>query len=407
VSPPSFAGVLIVAAVAFLVPLLLALAPRVHLPAGALELAVGIAIGPGLGWVEPDAAITVLAALGLAFLLFLAGLEVDLAHVSGGLLRRAGLAFLASAALAAAVGYALQGAALVDSGLFVAIVLSGSYLGAIATLIHDLGAAGSEVGRLTIAGAAVANVAAVVLLTLFASGEASEVGGRLVLLAALVGVAGAVTLGVWQLERSRRLSAALSRLGDTSAQIRVRGAFVLLVGFVALARPLGVEVILAAFTAGVVLGLIDRDAMRTHPQLQIKLDGAGYGFFIPVFLVAAGLNFDLDGLVESPSHLLMAPLFLAALLVVRGLPALLYRPLVGGPQALAAGLMQSISLPLIVVATQVGEELGAVDPPTAAALVAAGLASLVILPEAAGAALRRGEGRTALPAAHGDLRGGR
>src|SRR5437588_239828 len=82
-----------------------------------VELAVGIAIGPaGLGWVTPDAAIQVLAALGLAYLLFLAGLEVDLAHLRGPLLRRAWLGFGASLILAVGIGYALQGAGLVGDG---------------------------------------------------------------------------------------------------------------------------------------------------------------------------------------------------------------------------------------------------------------------------------------------------
>src|SRR6266508_1579188 len=129
----SFTGLLIVAAVAFAVPLVLALLPRMRLSAGVAELAIGIAIGPsGLGWVEVDEPIRVLAALGLAYLLFLAGLEVDLVHLRGRPLRVAGLGFAASVILAVGVGYALQGAGLVGNGAIVAVVLSASYLGAIA-----------------------------------------------------------------------------------------------------------------------------------------------------------------------------------------------------------------------------------------------------------------------------------
>ncbi|MDX6554756.1 MAG: hypothetical protein QOD86_951 [Miltoncostaeaceae bacterium] len=394
---PSFTGVVIVAAVAFAVPLLLALVPRVHVPAGALELAAGIAIGPSaLGWVEPDAAIAVLAALGLAFLLFLAGLDVA-ALVSPGdrALRSAGVAFLASAALAAVAGLALQGAGLVGSWAFAAIVLSGTHLAAVATLAHDAGIAGSEVGRLTLAGGAVANVAAVALLSLHSADHAGEAGARLLLIGALGAAAVAAVLAARGLARWRRLTAAVMAQGDTSAQLRVRGAFVLLAGFVALGEALGVEAVLAAFAAGLVLGLIDRDAVRSHPQLRVKLDGAGHGFFIPVFLVAAGLSFDLDGLLESPRHLALAPVFLACLLLVRGLPALLHRPRVGARGALAVGLMQSISLPLIVVAARVGEEMGTLDPRAGAAMIVAGLASYVVLPEAAKAVLRRSDAAAA------------
>jgi len=393
----SFTGLLAVAAVAFAVPLALGLAPRLRLPAGATELVVGIAIGPSaLGWVEIDGAIEVLAALGLAFLLFLAGLELDPAHLRGRPLRLAGLAYLTSLVLAGAVGLALQGAGLVDDGVFVAIALSATSLGAVAITVGDAGEAGSDLGRVTLAGAALANVGAVVLLSLFFSEEGGGTGARLVLLGALVALAAVVVVAIRGLERSRRLAAALLRLQDTSAQVRVRGAFVLLVGSVALAAQLGVEAILAAFAAGAVLALVDRDAMRTHPQLMIKLEGAGFGFFIPVFMVAAGLRFDLDALLEDPETLVLAPMLALALLLVRGAPALLYRPLVGARRAAAAGLLQATSLPFIVVAVEIGRETGSIGEGVGAALIAAGLVSLFLFPEAARAALAGGGDEPAL-----------
>jgi len=393
----SFTGLLAVAAVAFAVPLALGLAPRLRLPAGATELVVGIAIGPSaLGWVEIDRAIEVLAALGLAFLLFLAGLELDPAHLRGRPLRLAGLAYLTSLVLAGAVGLALQGAGLVDDGVFVAIALSATSLGAVAITVGDAGEAGSDLGRVTLAGAALANVGAVVLLSLFFSEEGGGTGARLVLLGALVALAAALVVAIRGLERSRRLAAALLRLQDTSAQVRVRGAFVLLVGSVALAAQLGVEAILAAFAAGAVLALVDRDAMRTHPQLMIKLEGAGFGFFIPVFMVAAGLRFDLDALLEDPETLVLAPMLALALLLVRGAPALLYRPLVGARRAAAAGLLQATSLPFIVVAVEIGRETGSIGEGVGAALIAAGLVSLFLFPEAARAALAGGGDEPAL-----------
>jgi Kef-type K+ transport system membrane component KefB len=167
VGDPSFTGLVIVAAVAFAVPPALAFVPRLHLSAGVLELGIGIVIGSAvLGWVELDEPIRVLSTIGLAFLLFLAGLEVDPGHVRGRLLRVAGIAYAASIALAVGVGYALQGAGLVKNGPVVAVILASSYLGAVATTIADSGEAGSDLARLTLAGAAIANVATVVLLSL-------------------------------------------------------------------------------------------------------------------------------------------------------------------------------------------------------------------------------------------------
>src|SRR5437867_3287410 len=148
-----------------------------------------------------------------------------------------------------------------------------------------------------------------------------------------------------------RISAVVVRLQDTTAQIRVRGAMLLLIAFVALAGRFGLETILGAFLAGVVLSVVDRDAMRTHPNFRVKLEGIGYGFLVPVFFVSSGVTFDVGALFSSPSTILRTPLFLVALLAVRGLPALLYRPIVGGRRTVAAALLQATSLPFIVVAT--------------------------------------------------------
>src|SRR3954469_24190084 len=86
--PVSFTGVAIVAAVAFLVPLLLGLIPQLRLPSAVVEIVAGIVIGPSvLGWVKDDVAIHVIALMGLAVLLFLSGLEIDFARLRGPLLR--------------------------------------------------------------------------------------------------------------------------------------------------------------------------------------------------------------------------------------------------------------------------------------------------------------------------------
>jgi len=212
-------------------------------------------------------------------------------------------------------------------------------------------------------------------------------------------VIAAVGLAVARAERSMRLTAVLTRLQDTTAQIRVRGAMVLLLGFVAMAETFGLETILGAFMAGAVLALVDRDEMKTHPNFRLKLEAMGFGLFVPVFFVASGLAFDLEALFSSASTVLRIPIFVAALLVVRGLPALLYRGIVGDRRRLvAAGMLQATSLPFIVAATRIGVALGMVSEATAAALVAAGLVSVVLFPVIALSLLRR-SASAAAPAA--------
>lgn len=376
----SLTGVLVVAAVAFAVPLLLGLAPALRLPAVVLEIVAGVVIGPSvLGAVEVDAALQVLALIGLAFLLFLARLEIDLEGLRGGPLGLAATGFALSLAIAFRIAFALWAGGLVGAPVLVAIVLCATSLGIVVPVLVDAGQARGPLGQLVIA-ASIADFGAIILLSLYFSREATSIGARLLLFGAfaLLVIAAAVALAA--AGRLKRLGAVLTRLQDTSAQIRVRGAFLLLVGFAVLAQPFGLEVILGAFLAGTILVLLDRDRAMTHPQFRGKLEAVGFGVFITFFFVTSGMELDLRALFEGGGSALLIPVFLLALLLARGLPAWLYRVRIGTRGTVAAGLLHATSLPFIVAATEIGRELGALDPATGAAFVVAGLLSVVLFP---------------------------
>jgi Kef-type K+ transport system membrane component KefB len=390
---PSFDNLLVVSAVAFAAPFVLGFFPKLRLPSVVLEIVAGIVIGPAaLGLVEVDQAVEVVALIGLAFVLFLAGLEIEFDKLRGPVLRLTALAFAVSFAIAVGVGLVLSAAGLVETPLLVAIILCATSLGVLVPVLKDAGEISTTFGQLIIGAASIADFGAIILLSVFFSGEGGA-GSALVLIGLLV-VLGAVTFIVIRgAERSMAIRADLLRLQDTTAQIRVRGAVVLFVGFVAAAEALGLEVILGAFVAGAVLSLVDRDEVMTHPDFRRKLEAMGFGFFIPVFFVSSGVRFDLDALLADASNIAMVPIFLAALVAVRGLPALLYRRLIGGRRAAVAGLMQATSLPFIVAATAIGIELDLLSGAEAAALIAAGLMSVLIFPLTGLTLLRQGGGK--------------
>jgi Kef-type K+ transport system membrane component KefB len=396
----SFNGVAIVAAVALGAPLALGLFPKIRLPAIVLEIVLGIAIGPQvLGWVSIDTPIQVLSLLGLAFLLLLAGLEVEYDHLRGRLLRLAALGYALSFGIALLIGLGLDTGGLIRSPLLVAILLSATSLGIVIPVLKDAGQVSTQFGQLVVAGASIAEIATIVLLSLFFSEETSSVGVRLVLLGLFGLFVVAVGVAVLGAEHSTRISATLLRLQDTTAEIRIRAAFALLAVFVVLAEELGLEAILGAFFAGAIIKLVDRDRAMTHPEFRHKLEAVGYGVFVPFFFVATGVSLDLEALFASGETIARVPIFLGALLVARGLPALVYRPLVTPTQTAAAGLLQATSLSVLVVAGQIGVQLDLIRPATYAALVAAGLLSVVLFPAAALRLLRDAE-RKAEPTAN-------
>jgi Kef-type K+ transport system membrane component KefB len=383
-----FTNLLVVALIALAAPLCLGFVPRLRMPAVVLEIVAGVVVGPSvLDWVEADLVVSIVAVLGLAFLLFLAGLEIDLARLRGSVLRLALLGYLVTLALGLAVGGGLDGLGWVGSPVLVAVALSATSLGLVVPVLKDAGRLDSTLGQTVVAAASVADFAAIVLLSLFFSTSESGTGTRVALLllfAALVAVTAAAALTV---SHSMSLSAVVTRLQDTTAEIRVRAAVLLLVGFVALAAKLGLETILGAFLAGAVVGLVDRDT-SSHPHFRIKLEALGYGFLIPVFFVSSGLRLDLAGLLDDPSALARVPVLAVALLVVRGAPALLLARQHDRRSVAAAGLLQATSLPFLVTASQIGVATGTMSQTTAAALVCAGLLSVVAYPALALALLR-------------------
>lgn len=144
----------------------------------------------------------------------------------------------------------------------------------------------------------------------------------------------------------------------------------------------GLESILGAFLAGAVIGIVDRDG-STHPRFRVKLAAIGNGFLIPVFFVTAGLRLNVRELFDSPSAVLRLFVFLIALPVVRGLPALLYRRRFGGRRAAAIGLLQATTLSVIVGATQIGVQTGLISPVNAVALTCAAVLSVLFFPPVA------------------------
>ena len=386
---------LLVAAVAFAAPFLLGLRPGLRLPSVVLEIVAGIVIGPSvLGLVALDPTLELIALIGLAFVLFLAGLEIEFDMLRGTVLRLTALGFAASFAIALLVALGLRAGGLIESPLLVAIILCATSLGVLIPVLKDAGEIGTTFGQLVIAAASVADFGAIILLSIFFSGEGGT-GSTLLLLGSLFVLAAVVYGAVKGAGRSMRIRADLLRLQDTTAQIRVRAALVLFVGFAAVAEQLGLEVILGTFIAGAVLGLVDRDEVMTHPDFRRKLEAIGFGFFIPVFFVTTGVRFDLQALTASTEAAAMVPILLIALFAARGLPALFYKHLIDDKHVAAAALMQATSLPFIVAASTIGVELRLIDPAESAALIGAGLLSVLLFPLAALIALRSSNARVA------------
>ncbi len=372
-----YTSFIIVAVIAFLAPLIRGLAPMILVPAIVLELVGGIIVGPhGIGIASSTVPVKVFATVGLACLLFLAGREIQVDRLRGPLLTTSLAGFAISLVLAFGCASLFHAVGLVKTPLLVAIVLVATSLSIIIVPLKDAHETDSNWGQQVIAAAAIAEFGAVILLSFFYSGERAGPWTEIFHLSLFVVLAALLFFSLTQGAHFKRLTDAIKRLEGTSAQIGVRGDFALIAVVAGVATQLGLETILAAFTVGVIRGMTSGHDERREE----RLDAVTLGIFIPFFFVDSGMHFDLGALTSSFSSFIRLPLFVVAVLIVRALPALIYRSRFATRRTAAAGLLQATSLSFIVVATQIGLMLGIMYPATATALVGAGLITVMIFP---------------------------
>jgi Kef-type K+ transport system membrane component KefB len=380
VPPESYTSLLAVAAIALAAPLLVTLVPRVRFPSVVLEIVIGILVGPSvLGWVRVDAPVAVLSLIGLSFLLFLGGLELNVSALRGRMgriLGAYGVTWVIAVGCAALVVH-------IDSGnetLFTAIVLTSSSVGMVVPVLRDAGETFTPYGQLILAATSVGEFGAILALALFYSENGASFGTQLFLLGTFALLVVVLAVGLARVERSPRFAHQLAEQGESSAQLGVRVAILVLAVFVALSHNLGFEAVLGAFVAGALLRITDPEERLTNERLRSKLDGIGYGFLIPAFFVTAGLQFNAQALVDHPHAFLVVFMLVVFFFVARAGPAFLYRRLYDARRAAAAGLLQATSLSVPVVAVRLGMQLHNLDADTAAAIITAGLVTVLVFP---------------------------
>lgn len=373
--------------VAVAAPLLVDLL-RVPVPDAVAMILIGIAIGgSGLGWVRVDGGVELLASLGLAYLLFVAGLEIRIDMLRGPALATGLGAFGLSAAIAVGLSLALYAAGLITNvGVIVATLLTTS-LGIVVVVLKDTGMLDTPVGQLTLLGGLLGDFTSVALISVIAPADGASWGSTLIGLA-IFGTVGIVfALALLRLSAVEALRRALARRVGGATQLGVRLAVVAMVGFAALGQVVGLEAILGAFVAGVAVSAISDRAQGTGAT-RMKIEVIGFGLLVPIFFVTAGVTFDLAALASSPADLVLVPVLLVAMIVTRALPTLLFGRMLTKREVLASGLLLSTKLTFVVAVVQVASTAGQVTPATASALITAAIITVVVLPTVATWTLR-------------------
>jgi Kef-type K+ transport system membrane component KefB len=384
--------VLILAA-AFIAPFLSDhLARWIAIPSVVLELLLGVLLGPVvLGWAHQGEVVTAISDLGLSMLMFLAGYEIDFGRIRGRPLRLAVFGWLISLAggLVIALGIVtwLHGSASDDlvahdnaAALVIGLAITTTALGTILPPLRDAGLLPTALGARVLAVGALGEFGPIVAVALLLT---TSNPARTALL--LVGFVVLALAGLWLATRRRppRLARLITATLGTSTQVAVRLAMLVVVFMLWVALRLGLDALVGAFSAGIIIKAFLGTGDHTEAEVvESKLEGIGFGFLVPFFFVMSGVKLDLKALLSSPADAATIPVFLVLFLLVRGLPTLvLYRKdslAKTGRNALA--LFASTQLPMVVVITSIGVQAGAIKASTAAALVTAGMLSVLIFP---------------------------
>jgi len=310
-------------------------------------------------------------------LFFLAGNEIDFQRIRGRALNRSIVGWLISLVAGVVIGILIAPSA--AAGVFIGVALTSTALGTLMPVLRDAGEMRTPFGLAVIALGAVGEFGPLIAISLFLSGR--KPGAATVVLIGFVLITGAA---IYLASRGThiRLRALITATLHTSGQFAVRLVLLLLLSLVALSIALGIDMLLGAFAAGVITKLLLRDATPEDAEaIESKLEAIGFGFLVPVFFVNTGVTFDLESLLSSTQALLLLPVFLLLLLIVRGLPGLFSAPINAVPaDKRAIVLFCATGLPIIVAVTNIGLDSGDLPAGTAAALVGAGMLSVLLFP---------------------------
>jgi Kef-type K+ transport system membrane component KefB len=373
----SVGTLVLIALAAVLAPVLSELTGAIAVPEIVIQIGLGILMGPYvLGIAHVTNVVTGLSDLGLTFLIFLAGYELDLQKIKGRPLELAAAGWAISLAIGAGVAFALVSSGLARDTVVVGLALTTTALGTLVPMLRDAHVMDTRFGAYISAIGTVGEFGPIVAVALLLTNKDPLLTS--LLLVAFITLAVATVLLAARAQPPR-LVHMLSRHLESSAQLPVRVALLFIVLLVLLAETLGLDVLLGAFAAGIVVRLFS--AGGEIAAVRGKLEAIGFGFLIPVFFVVSGIQFDAHVFVRDPSELWRVGLFLVLMLVARGVPVfLLYLKVLIPSERVPMALLSATGLPLIVVITSIAVSEGRMRAVNAASLVAAGMLSVLLFP---------------------------
>ena len=376
----SLTSLMIVVAIAFVIPILLHQLRLKALPVVVAEILAGLIIGrSGFNIIEDNAWLELLSLFGFIYLMFLSGMEIDFSSFK----RKAKLGnkapnplivsliiFVAILILSygLSVGFVYMG--FISDPYLMTIIIATISLGVVMPVLKERQMISTPYGQTLLLITVISDFVTMILLAVYISALGDSMNSMLLLLVFFVAVI-AVYFFIKRFQNWKILEA----LVKGTAQLGTRGVFALILLFVVMSENMGVENILGAFLAGVIVSLL-----APNKAFQHSLETFGYGFLIPIFFVMTGVKLNIWELFSNFQILLFIPFLLLAIFLSKFIPVLLLRGWYGWRETFSAGILLSSTLSLVIATATVALELELISESMHGALILVAILSCLISP---------------------------
>ena len=375
-----FISLAVIVVVAALCPIIASLIPNKLIPESVFLLIAGAVLGPNLlGVIKTTDVVNFLSELGLAYLFLLAGMEINPKNLVGHEGKRGIGAWGISLALGFVVVFLLPwfDPAQLD-GIAVAIAMTTTAFGTLVPIMKERGLTGTPVGNSIMAYGTWGELAPIVAIALLLSTRSSW--QTLLILGAFALIAVVMAFIPKKAKAAgSKIAHFVQTRSNTTYQTMVRFTMLILVLLLAISEIFHLDIVLGAFAAGFVMGAIIPEG---DEELETKLNGAAYGFFIPLFFIVSGAKVNILAIGDNPVLLVV---FIVALMMVRGIPVFIMlttdkRCELSAHNRWTVALYCTTALPLVIAITSIGTSMGFFSQDTASVLVAAGAITVFLMP---------------------------
>ncbi|MGL5069353.1 MAG: cation:proton antiporter [Sarcina sp.] len=376
----NYNSLLIISITAFITPFLVSKLKNFKIPYQVGEIVVGVIVGKTvLNIVRPDLTIYFLSNLGLAYLMFLSGLEVNFDDFTS---NKADKSFIfisikmiiLSAVISLFLSFTLLRLTGVTKGvLLFSLIFIASSPGLVLPILKQKNMLKSEFGKTILTFSIMCEFVSLIGITVIFS--ISESGFSLKSFQFILIFIFAIVLYF--------LSKLFMKKNDftipsfKNIHVMVRAAFALILILVAIAAQLNTEIVLGSFLAGLIFSLLIGKAKE---EVSHQLEIIGYGFLIPIFFIMVGANVDLKIVLSEPIILFKVAILLVIFFLVKLLPSIFLKKNFGTRNSLSATMLLTPQLSLVIVAAQLALGFGYLNTATYSAFILTTILSCIIFP---------------------------